>query len=225
MLETSAYIFILILKMGRWAAPCESQTASSPRCNGNGHGDSGEQQTTATATATATVTQRQRNCSVHQRPHGKRQRPRSRQRHGPHTFERTRTNLSTHTHKNTHSFETHTHTHLGTHTHTFETATWRRNIHFGVHRSALHVRSIHFFSGPVKIEKQSSELFPDRSKPNNLVPDFFRAGQNAVRSSGLVSGLVFICAPTCCSVGESSGRAGSSCAVLFTREWMRTETM
>ena len=36
----------------RWAAPCESQTASSPTCNGNGNGD-GKGDETATAKSTA----------------------------------------------------------------------------------------------------------------------------------------------------------------------------
>ena len=48
----------------------------------------------------------------------------------------------------------------------------------------------------------------------------FRTGQNATRGSGQVSGPVLLCAPTCRSVGECSGREGSSCVVWFTPEWM-----
>ena len=104
--------YILILKMERWAASCESQTAPSPRCSGNDHGDSRHKQRRQDAQA--------------QRPHGKVQRPRDRQRHGPHTFEHTHTRTFELTHT---TLNAHGHTHFNTHTDTRTTTTTTLNAH------------------------------------------------------------------------------------------------
>ena len=128
--------------MRRWAAPCESQTASSPTCNTNGNGD-GNGDATATAKSTAaSVSGHTAQGNGHDVNNGM----------------DTHRHLWTHTHTNT-LFWKHTRTNLGTHTDTCETATWRRNIHLGVHRSARHVRSIHFFPHWVKIEKNKVPVF------------------------------------------------------------------
>ena len=137
------------------------------------------QRVTLTATATAMVTQQQRQNQL--------QRPSAGTRHkatdtmSTTAWTHTQTPLDTHAHTNT-LFWKHTRTNLGTHTDTCETATWRRNIHLGVHRSARHVRSIHFFPHWVKIEKKTRFLSfsgPNQN-PNNKVLDISRTKLPAV---------------------------------------------